>query len=150
MKSKRQKRIIEIVSQEAVKTQDELAAILQNEGIQVTQATVSRDIKELHLIKVARGDGYAYSLPKGQMPMRDENRLRRIFLDAVLRIVSSENIVVIHTLPGNANSVCSLLDAAEWDEFLGAVAGDDTILIVAKSRADAETLMERLQGFLDE
>lgn len=148
MKSKRQKRIIEIISKDAIGTQDELADVLHKEGIQVTQATVSRDIKELHLIKVARGDGYAYSLPKGQMPLRDENRLRRVFRDAVLGIVSSENIVVLHTLPGNANSVCSLLDAAEWEEFLGAVAGDDTIIIVAKSKADAETLVDRMQGFL--
>lgn len=148
MKSARQKRIIEIINHEAVRTQEELANILQEEGIQVTQATVSRDIKELQLIKVAKGDGYAYSLPKGQMPLRDENRLRRVFRDAVLRVVSSEIMVVVHTLPGNANSVCSLLDAAEWEEILGAVAGDDTILIVARSRADAVTLMERLLGFL--
>ena len=150
MKSKRQKRIIEIISQEAVKTQDELASLLRSEGIDVTQATVSRDIKELHLIKVARGDGYAYSLPKGQMPLRDENRLRRIFQDAVLRIVSGGNIVVVHTLPGNANSVCSLLDAAEWEEFLGAVAGDDTILIVASTPSQAQILVDRLQGLLEQ
>ena len=150
MKNKRQKRILEIINQEAVRTQYELAAILQSEGIRVTQATVSRDIKELHLVKVARGDGYAYSLPKGQMPLRDENRLRRIFRDAVLRVVNSENIIVVHTLPGNANSVCSLLDAAEWDEFLGAVAGDDTILIVAKSMEHTDALMARMQALLDQ
>jgi len=149
MKSKRQKRIIEIIAQEAIRTQEELATVLQNEGIRVTQATVSRDIKELQLIKVARGGGYAYSLPKGQAPVRDENRLRRIFRDAVLKIDASENIVVIHTLPGNANSVCSLLDAAEWSEFLGAVAGDDTILAVATSREDAAVLTERMRDLLN-
>ena len=150
MKSIRQKRIIEIIDRELVRTQDELATILRREGIHVTQATVSRDIKELHLIKVARGDGYAYSLPKGQMPLRDESRLRRIFRDAVLRVVHGENVVVVHTLPGNANSVCSLLDAAEWEEFLGAVAGDDTILIVTASTAHAQILVNRLQGLLGE
>ena len=149
MKSKRQKKIIEIITQEAVSTQDELAAALLREGIHVTQATVSRDIKELHLIKAARGEGYAYSLPKGQTPVRDENRLRRTFRDAVLRIAASENIVVVHTLPGNANSVCSLLDAAEWEEILGAVAGDDTILIVAKSSGHVEPLMQRMHSLLD-
>lgn len=149
MKSKRQKRILEIINQEPIKTQDELAVLLQNEGIQVTQATVSRDIKELHLIKTAKGDGYAYSLPKGQTPVRDENRLRRIFRDAVLRIAGSGNNVVIHTLPGNANSVCSLLDAAEWDEFLGAVAGDDTIIIVTKSNDHTAMLLDRMQDLLD-
>jgi len=148
MKSKRQKRIIEIIAQKAIGTQEELAAVLQSEGIRVTQATVSRDIKELQLIKVTRGDGYAYSLPKGQTPKHDEQRLRRIFRDAVLKVDGSENIVVIHTLPGNANSVCSLLDTAEWTEFLGAVAGDDTILVVATSVTDAATLMERMRDLL--
>lgn len=149
MKGKRQKRIVEIISKEPIRTQDELAAVLQNEGYNVTQATVSRDIKELRLVKVARGDGYAYSMPKGQLPMQDGNRLRRIFRDAVLNIACSENILVIHTLPGNANSVCSLLDAAEWDEFLGAVAGDDTILAVAKTKDHVESLMQKMQNLME-
>ena len=149
MKGKRQKRILELVTHESIRTQDELTAMLQGEGIHVTQATVSRDIKELRLLKVSRGDGYVYSLSKGQMSMPDESRLRRIFRDAVLRMDASENLVMIHTLPGNANSVCFMLDSAEWEEILGAVAGDDTILIVAKSRDHVEKLMERLQNLLD-
>ena len=110
---------------------------------------MSRDIKELHLIKIAKGDGYAYSLPKGQMPIQDENRLRRIFHDVVMRVVSSENLVVIHTLPGNANSVCALVDAAEWDGYLGSVAGDDTIIVVAKSKTHAQDLEERLKKLIE-
>jgi transcriptional regulator of arginine metabolism len=150
MKNRRQKRIMEIINQEAISTQEELAAHLQKEGIRVTQATVSRDIKELRLVKVARGDGYAYSLPKGQAPIQDNTRLKRIFRDAVLRIVDSENLIVIHTLPGNANSVCSLLDGAEWEEYLGGVAGDDTIIVVAKSRDDVRSMMEKMLGMLDQ
>jgi transcriptional regulator of arginine metabolism len=150
MKNKRQKRIMEIISQEAINTQDELAAHLQNEGIHVTQATVSRDIKELRLVKVARGDGYAYSLPKGQLLIQDNTRLKRIFREAVLRIAASENLIVIHTLPGNANSVCSLLDGAEWEEYLGGVAGDDTIIVVARSEDDVGPMLERMQGMLDQ
>ena len=150
MKNKRQKRILEIIGQEPVRTQSDLAVLLQKDGIHVTQATVSRDIKELRLIKVAKGDGYAYSVPKGQPAMQDNSRLRRIFRDAVLRIAESGNIIVLHTLPGNANSVCSLLDAAEWDECLGAVAGDDTILIVAKSGDHIRSMLERMQGMLDQ
>jgi len=149
MKSKRQKRIIEIVSQASVGTQDELTAILRREGIKVTQATVSRDIKELHLIKIAKGEGYAYSLPKGQLPMQDESRLRRIFHDVVMRVVSSENLVVIHTLPGNANSVCALIDASEWEEYLGSVAGDDTIIVVAKSKEHSQALEDRLKKLIE-
>jgi len=149
MKNKRQKRILEIIDQEPIGTQEELALHLFNEGIQVTQATVSRDIKELRLVKVARGGGYAYSLPKGQAPMPDNTRLKRIFREAVLKTTSSENIIVIHTLPGNANSVCSLLDGAEWEEYLGAVAGDDTILVVAKSKDHVEIMMERMRDLLE-
>ena len=149
MKSKRQKRILEIISQEPIGTQEDLALHLQNEGINVTQATVSRDIKELRLVKSARGDGYAYSLPTMQQPMQDNTRLRRIFSDAVLKITSSDNIIVIHTLPGNANSVCSLLDSAEWEEYLGGVAGDDTILVVAKSRGHVTAMMDRMRSMLE-
>ena len=149
MKSKRHKRILELIKLEPIGRQEELAERLEKEGMRVTQATISRDIKELQLVKTARGEGYAYSLPKGQAPMQDLSRLRRIFRDAVLRITESENLVVIHTLPGNANSVCSLLDGAEWDEYLGAVAGDDTIIVVAKSREHLRTMMERMQSMLD-
>jgi len=149
MKSRRQKRIIDIINQRTVRTQDELTEILKAEGISVTQATVSRDIKELHLIKVTKGDGYAYSLPKGQIQVQDESRLRRIFRDAVLRIVSNESLVVIHTLPGNAHSVCSLIDTADWDEYLGAVAGDDTILVAAKSTEHTAALESKLKSLLD-
>ncbi|MCL1804427.1 MAG: arginine repressor [Clostridiales bacterium] len=150
MKSKRQKRIMEIINQEPIGTQEELAQHLLNEGISVTQATVSRDIKELRLVKVARGDGYAYGLPSGQPSIQDNTRLRRILRDAVLRIAESENIIVIHTLPGNANSVCSLLDGAEWEEYLGAVAGDDTILVVAKSKDHVAVMMDRLREMIEQ
>ena len=149
MKSRRQKKIIDIINQRTVRTQDELTEMLGDEGIRVTQATISRDIKELHLIKVAKGDTYAYSLPKGQIQMQDESRLRRIFHDAVLSIASNESLIVIHTLPGNAHSVCSLIDAADWDEFLGAVAGDDTILVVSKSTEHTPALEIRLKSLLD-
>jgi transcriptional regulator of arginine metabolism len=149
MKGKRQKRIVELIGKEPIRTQDELAAILQSEGYNVTQATVSRDIKELRLVKVARDDVYAYSMPKGQLPMQDSGRLRRIFRDAVQTIASNENIVVIRTLPGNANSVCSLLDAAEWEELLGAVAGDDTILVVAKTKEHVAGLVEKMHSLMD-
>jgi transcriptional regulator of arginine metabolism len=81
--------------------------------------------------------------------MQDMTRLKRIFHDAVVKISSSDNIIVVHTLPGNANSVCSLLDVAEWEEFLGAVAGDDTILIVAKSKDHVKSMMDRMQDMLE-
>jgi len=150
MKGRRQKKILEIIAKETISTQGELVEALQRSGFNVTQATVSRDIKELRLVKIARGDNqYAYGLPKGQVPMKDESRLRRLFRDAVLHIDYSENIVVIHTLPGNANSVCSLLDAVGWPELLGAVAGDDTIIIVVRSKELVPKVMERLNKIVD-
>jgi transcriptional regulator of arginine metabolism len=150
MKNRRQKKIVEIIGREGIRTQGELALALRREGFNVTQATVSRDIKELRLVKLSRGDSnYAYSMPKGQLPAQDESRLRRIFRDAVLQVDSSENIVVVHTLPGNANSVCSLLDSANWEEFLGAVAGDDTILVVAKTREHVAGLLQKMQSLTE-
>ncbi|MDR1194428.1 MAG: arginine repressor [Peptococcaceae bacterium] len=150
MKNRRQKKIVEIIGRAAIRTQGELAKALKWEGFDVTQATVSRDIKELRLVKLARGDNnYAYSMPKGQLPAQDESRLRRIFREAVLQVDSSDNIVVIHTLPGNANSVCSLLDSANWEEFLGAVAGDDTILVVAKTREHVAGLLQKMQSLTE-
>ena len=150
MKSRRQKKIVEIIERELIRTQGELAGALLSEGFQVTQATVSRDIKELHLVKSNRGDNvYAYNAPKGHLPLQDESRLRRIFRDAVLRIDASENLVVMHTLPGNANSVCSLLDSAGWEEVLGAVAGDDTIIIVARTREQVPQLLQKMKKLTD-
>jgi transcriptional regulator of arginine metabolism len=150
MKGRRQKKILEIISKDAISTQGELVEALQKSGYNVTQATVSRDIKELRLVKIARGDNnYAYGLPKGQVPMQDESRLRRLFRDAVINLDYSENIVVIHTLPGNANSVCSLLDAVGWPELLGAVAGDDTIIVVVRSKELVPAVMERVRSIID-
>lgn len=150
MKGRRQKKILEIISKDAISTQGELVEALQKSGYNVTQATVSRDIKELRLVKIARGDNnYAYGLPKGQVPMQDESRLRRLFRDAVINLDYSENIVVINTLPGNANSVCSLLDAVGWPELLGAVAGDDTIIVVVRSKELVPAVMERVRSIID-
>lgn len=146
MKGRRQKKILELIAHDSIGTQSELAAALCDSGFNVTQATVSRDIKELRLVKVARGDNtYAYGLPKGQIPMQDESRLRRLFRDAVVNLDCSENIVVIHTLPGNANSVCSLLDAVDWPELMGAVAGDDTIIAIIRTKDQVDEVMQRLK-----
>jgi transcriptional regulator of arginine metabolism len=150
MKGRRQKKILEMIAHEPISTQSELVLALQNNGFNVTQATVSRDIKELRLVKIARSDNqYVYGLPKGHVPIQDENRLRRLFRDAVMHLDHSENIVVIHTLPGNANSVCSLLDAVAWPEILGAVAGDDTIIVVIRSKEAVPLIMSRLNAILE-
>ena len=125
-----------------------MADLLKKEGFNVTQATVSRDIKELALIKITAGnDQYRYSLPT-EITV-SETRLRFMLKEFVLNYASSENILVIRTAPGNANAVASALDNAQWAEILGSVAGDDTILVVARKMEEIPNIIEKLESYLD-
>ena len=132
MKIRRKFAIIDIISNQRVSTQEELCEILKNSGYDVTQATVSRDVKELQLIKIPDNQGYYYALPDNSPILNSHERMRRLFQDSVTSIDYSENIIVIKTLPGAAQSIASLIDAAELENVLGTVAGDDTIFIVVK------------------
>ena len=132
MKIRRKFAIIDIISNQRISTQEELCEILKNCGYDVTQATVSRDVKELQLIKVPDNQGYYYALPDNSPILNSHERMRRLFKDSVISIDYSENIVVIKTLPGAAQSIASLIDTAELENILGTVAGDDTIFIVVK------------------
>ena len=145
IKSERHERILAIIRERIVETQEELLEALAGEGIRVTQATVSRDIKELGLIKRPVGDGrYRYYFPHDVDKEGGEARLRRLLGDSVVSMDSSENLVVIKTLTGNAHAVAAAIDAMDWEEMLGSVAGDDTILIVARSRAHVPGILEKL------
>ena len=132
MKIRRKFAIIDIISNQRVSTQEELCEILKNSGYDVTQATVSRDVKELQLIKIPDSQGYYYALPDNSPILNSHERMQRLFKDSVTSIDYSENIIVIKTLPGAAQSIASLIDAAELENVLGTVAGDDTIFIVVK------------------
>ena len=144
MKATRHARIKEIIEHSVIETQEELANALREQHIVVTQATVSRDIKELMLIKVPTGDGrYRYAYPT------DKNRLLNLFRDSVVGLNFSENIIVVKTLPGAANAVASTLDYAKWPEIIGTVAGDDNIFIVVKPISAVEDIMKRLQDMLN-
>ena len=124
MKTKRHRKILEIIKENIVGTQEELAELLKQDGFNVTQATVSRDIKELALIKISVGnDRYRYSLPT-EITV-SETRLRFMLKEFVLNYAASENILIVRTAPGNANAVASALDNAQWAEILGSVAGDE-------------------------
>ena len=148
MKTKRHRKILELIKENIVGTQEELADLLKIEGINVTQATVSRDIKELALIKITAGnDQYRYSLPT-EITV-SETRLRFMLKEFVLNYASSENNLVIRTAPGNANAVASALDNAQWAEILGSVAGDDTILVVARKMEEIPNIIEKLESYLD-
>lgn len=149
MKSKRQKKILELIQNMVISTQDELAEALRHEGVQVTQATVSRDIKELGLIKILVGkDIYKYALPSEQTNI-SESRMRFMLQEFVVNWQASENLVVIKTPPGNAQAVASVLDNAQWTEVIGTIAGDDTILLIIKSREDVSKVLKRLTTFIE-
>lgn len=146
MKAQRHIKIREIISQHDIETQDELVEELKKAGYNVTQATVSRDIKELHLVKVPTNTGsYKYSLPidKRFNPMQ---KLKRMLQESFVSIDEAENLIVMKTLPGNAHALGALMDNLDWEEIVGTIAGDDTIVIIVKNKQQSPLLVER---FLD-
>ena len=147
MKSIRHTRIKDIIENKVIETQEELAEELRKKSIDVTQATVSRDIKELMLIKLPTGDGrYRYAFPLEKNVVFSQSRMVRMFQDSVTSIDYSENIIVIKTLPGAANAVASTLDYAKWPEIIGTVAGDDNILAVIKPIQAVEDIVQRIKN----
>lgn len=148
MKSRRHRSIMEIISSRRVSTQEELCDALRANGFDVTQATVSRDIKELHLVKIPDGDGYRYAMPDAAAVNRDQERLHRILKDAVIYMDYSENIIVIKTYPGGAQSVASVIDSSELEGILGTVAGDDTIFIVVKPKEAVTEVVKHFQQLI--
>ncbi len=144
MKNLRHTKIKEIVEGNIIETQDDLANQLKQAGIAVTQATVSRDIKELMLIKIPTGDGrYRYAFPPESNPISSQSKMAKTFRDSIISVDSSINIVVIRTTPGTAQAVAYLLDIARWSEILGTVAGDDTIIIVVKPVDAVQKVVEK-------
>jgi transcriptional regulator of arginine metabolism len=145
-KGQRLIKIRELISNHDIETQDELVDRLKNANFNVTQATVSRDIKELHLVKVPLMDGrYKYSLPADQR-FNPLQKLKRTLTDAFVKIDSAGHMLVMKTLPGNANAIGALIDHLDWEEILGTICGDDTCLIICKTEQDTEKIS---QQFLD-
>ena len=136
-----------LVLQEKLKTQNELAARLQGEGFGATQATVSRDIREMGLIKVtdAKGKTY-YALPEQRDHAYASEQLSSLYRGAVTKVARAGNIIVIHTGVGLAQGVCAVIDRLGWDGVLGSIAGDDTIFLVAENERAAALVMEVLEG----
>ena len=133
MKTKRQAKIVEIISNTNVETQEQLLKALEEEGFTSTQATVSRDIKELRIVKELTSLGtYRYSVSEKDAPPALTDRLNTIFRECVTSIDYAENIIVIHTLPGLASAAGSALDAMKINVVLGTLAGDDTVMIVMR------------------
>ena len=133
MKTKRQANIVEIISNTNVETQEQLLKALEEEGFTSTQATISRDIKELRIVKELTSLGtYRYSVSEKDAPPALTDRLNTIFRECVTSIDYAENIIVIHTLPGLASAAGSALDAMKINVVLGTLAGDDTVMIVMR------------------
>jgi transcriptional regulator of arginine metabolism len=150
MKSLRQARIKEIIENRVIETQEELAEALQKLGMNVTQATVSRDIKELTLIKVPTGTGgYRYAFPLEQNVAFSQSRMERLFHDSVVAMDYSLNLIVLRTLPGTAQSVAYTIDTVKWPEIIGTVAGDDTICVIVKPPEAVANILERFQALME-
>jgi transcriptional regulator of arginine metabolism len=147
-KGQRHIKIRDIIANNDIETQDDLVLILRNAGYNVTQATVSRDIKELHLIKVPLSDGrYKYSLPADQR-FNPLQKLKRNLMDAFVRIDAAGHLLVMKTLPGNAMAIAALIDNLDWDDILGTVSGDDTILVICRTEKDTEIVSNRFLELL--
>ncbi len=148
MKNARQTAILSIIEQNDVETQEELAGKLKEMGIVVTQATVSRDIKELRLLKVLSGSGgYKYATAdKAEHGLSE--RFVRMFRDSVLSINFAGNIVVVKTLAGSANAAAEAIDSMRLPEILGTMAGDNTILVIVQNETEAAQAVRRFQDML--
>lgn len=148
-KTSRQNKIIEIISSKEIDTQEELASLLVQSGFDVTQATVSRDIKELGLLKT-KGikKKYKYVVSNFKDENDREDKFLNLFRNCVVDITAAQNLVVVKTLGGNGNSAGVLVDKLRIKEIVGSVAGDDTLLIVARSDEDAERVVEHLNKLL--
>lgn len=145
MKALRHANIKEIIENNVIETQEDLAEALGKQSIRVTQATVSRDIKELMLIKVPAGEGrYRYAFPVENNTAFLQPRMERIFQDSVVGMDYSANIVVIKTLPGTAQAVAAAIDNTKWPDIIGTVAGDDNILVVVKPIDAVSKVMAKL------
>lgn len=150
MKAGRHRKIIEIITSKTIETQEDLALELRLKGYKVTQATVSRDIKELGLIKVPAGENkYRYAQPQVNRLVNVHHRLQRMFQDSVTNIDYSENLILIRTLPGTAHAVASCIDQTEWPQIIGTVAGDDTILIIVKPKKSVPTVINNLNKLME-
>lgn len=133
MKSQRQAKILEIISKRNVETQEQLLEALQQEGFRGTQATISRDIKELRIVKELTSLGtYRYSAAVSEIDSSFTNRLNTIFRECVVNFDYAQNIIVIRTLPGLASAAGSAIDAMNMNAVVGTLAGDDTVMVVMR------------------
>jgi len=141
--------ILEIISQENIETQEQLLSRLQERGISSTQATISRDIKQMHLIKEPAGQGvYKYAVSGNRTKLNFAEKLRTIFRESITSIDYAQNIVVLKTLPGLASAAGSALDNMELSYMVGSLAGDDTAFLVMRDTESAAQFCEEIKEML--
>lgn len=148
MKYNRHAKILEIIENYDIETQDELVAKLKEHGMDVTQATVSRDIKELRLVKVTSADGKSRYKAMNNDSGVISDKLLTILREGYVSSDYANNILVVKTLPGMAQAVASAIDSLGWPEIIGTIAGDDTIMIVTRAERIAEEMQEKFTSLL--
>ena len=149
MKNVRQSEILNIVRTKDIDTQEQLLEELRSRGFTTTQATISRDIKELRLVKELTGTGgYRYALSERKTAAASDTRLRNIFKEGVVSVDVAQNIVVVRTMPGLASAACSALDNMEIDGMVGTLAGDDTGILIMRDNTLAQQFSKEVHKLL--
>ncbi|MDR3263899.1 MAG: arginine repressor [Clostridiales bacterium] len=147
-RSKRHAQILDLIASKNIETQDELTELLKKGGYDITQATVSRDIKELGLVKTVAENG-VYKYSTNAQTSKISSRRIALFKGAVISVEYAENIIVIKTISGSASSAAALIDSLKEPSILGSVAGDDTIFIVVKDKDAIEGIIEKFNAYID-
>jgi transcriptional regulator of arginine metabolism len=151
MKQLRQRAIRDLVEQRPIRTQQELAGALRERGFRTTQATISRDVAELGLVKVAREGTQAYALPRRlvEAETSGEDRLRALLRDLPIEVREAGLLLIVRTLPGSAHAIAAALDRARWPEIAGSIAGDDTVFVACPDRAALRRVAARIREYAD-
>jgi transcriptional regulator of arginine metabolism len=148
MKTKRQRKIIELITNYDIETQEELAAKLVENGFNVTQATISRDIRELNLTKIATKGGKQKYAVQSSSDIVSNSKYMRVLNDGIITMDTAGNILVVKTVSGMAMAVAAALDAMQIKEILGCIAGDDTIMCVVKHTEETDRVKEHIESFI--
>ena len=148
MKPKRHAMILKLIAAENIETQEELATLLSAQGFNVTQATVSRDIKELRLIKVLTGEGkYKYAtVEKAESDLQE--RFIRLFSNCVVSITSAGNLIVVKTMAGSAAVAAEAIDSMKWPEIAGSIAGDNTVFVAVREGKSVSDIIKKFQKMM--
>ena len=149
MKATRHAKILELIQNHTVTTQEELQSLLEANGFFATQATISRDIREMNLVKAATTTGYRYVSSRNEsFNPKTQGRFETIFHESVLEVDYAGHVVLVKCYSGMANAACEVFDALQWKNVVGTLSGDDTFLIVARSERDAKTICSELTRYV--